>query len=73
MIQLQHIDKTGTNLGGLYVRPDEIAAIYAVCKAGEEPETNIVLKSGRGFRTAQSVSELLEIVTAKRGKHGEQS
>ena len=64
MIQLQHIDESGKNRGGLYVLPSEIAAIYAVCDEGKAPEAYIVLKSGREFHTAQAVSELLDIVTA---------
>ena len=64
MIQLQHLSENGKNLGGLYVRLDEIAAIYAVLNADEGAESHIVLKSGREFRTAQSVSELLDLMTA---------
>jgi len=64
MLQLQHIDASGHNRGGLYVRPCEIAAIYAVCGKGTDPEAHIVLHSGREFRTAQTVSELLDLVTA---------
>jgi len=64
MIQLQHIDESGKNRGGLYVRLSEIAAIYAVCDEGKAPEAYIVLKSGREFRTAQDVSELLDMVAA---------
>ena len=63
MIQLQHIDATEKNLGGLYVCPSEIAAIFTnYAKAS----TYIVLKSGREFRTAQTASELLDLVATER-------
>jgi hypothetical protein len=63
MIQLQHIDANGQNLGGLYVCPSEIAAVYAVRIKGFDYGC-IVLKSGRDFRTAQTVSDLLDMMMA---------
>lgn len=58
MIQLQHLDLNGNNLGGLYVRPEEIAAIFA-----DEDQTIIVLKSGREFFVPFSINEMLDKVT----------
>ena len=62
MIQLQHLDDNGVNLGGLYVQPDEIAAVYAVCSPNKKPKAYIVLRCGVRFCTAQSVSDILDLI-----------
>ena len=71
MIQLQHLDGDGKNIGGLYVDSGEIAAVYAVCRPDHTSDTYIVLRCGREFRTAQSVSELLTHVDRPRAVPGE--
>jgi len=65
MIQLNHADHTGENLGGLYIRDkNDIQAVYAV-KVNSEHKTHdcmVVLSNGMEFRVMQSVSEVLDLI-----------
>ena len=64
MLQLQHLDQNGDNLGGLYVKKEEIAAVYAKHHTGGSSSHYIVLRSGKEFRTVQTVAELLDLINS---------
>ena len=73
MIQLQHLDANGTNLGVLYVRPEEIAALYADYSrplGDSRCSTFLVLRCGTEFRLAQSIAEALNLVQEADNRRG---
>ena len=65
MLMFQHLNQDGENLGGLFVRADSIAAVYAVSLGGQNGEkfsSNILLNCGTPFRVAQPVAEVLDML-----------
>jgi len=73
-MQLQRMaDDCSSNLGGLYVAIEEIAAVYFVRDLGHG-FCRIVLRSGKEFTVAESTSEMTERLVqyhCKQLKHGE--
>ena len=57
MIQLQYLDeKTNKNLGGLYVKPEDISAV----RKSKTGSSIITLRCGKEFLIPYSVSDFLE-------------
>jgi len=67
MIQLNQMDKHFENIGGLYVKPEDISAVYAQKVSYNKNDKGyrpfiavVVLNCGKEFEVMQTVEELLE-------------
>lgn len=69
MLQLQYLSQDGKeNLGGLYVMVEEVAAIYFREIKGHwgNGVAMLVLKSGKEFTLANSLSDVLDEIIQKK-------
>lgn len=64
MIQLQYYNDKFENAGGLYVKKEEVAAIYAK-KVEDVFRGFLILKSGREFCFVNNFTEVLDELNQK--------
>jgi len=69
LIQWQRFDSDGqTNLGGLYIERNQIAAVYCDRREDGRHLCRMAMASGVVYTTVQSISEVLDDIARHDGK-----